>query len=465
MKKSIFVVAISVAFFIFFPVVTFAQTEVPTTPGLTPLLPTIVPTDIPLPSPTTPFLDAPHGVKAIAIDHKQIDVTWGVVSKASSYEVYRNNEFFAVIESLMFSDKDLAPETTYTYKVRAFDGSVYSQFSTIVSATTKAEKSTTPVPTIPIDPDVSERRPSVEEKFSYVLVGSEKRSFSSIGEIKEGEELTIGGGTVAYSNIEIVVNPIKKSFYTQADNKGIWDIKINTDEFTPGEFNFKIIIDTENYPEKYESEEYFFEVLEVEKKEENDVQENTFGSQVNTIVLIVLAVVVVLFLLLIFITIKKGWLKKIFGKESDDFGNQPPTSSSTPKSFEQSIGDIDTSVLETDKSSTQNNQIAQGQPNMVNPPVTEISTFSQDNLQNTSTQIPQSHPQNPEPIVSLQDSPTGENVGSVSGNEVHDYSTISNIGVDQSSINSDEMVVSDRSPLNNIKFEEATSADDSTNPR
>lgn len=335
----------------------YAQTDVP------------YPTDTPVPSPTSAPVpttvpttavtlpEVPQGVSAVAVSHERIDVSWKKAANATAYEVYRNNELVAIVGSLFYSDNGLTPETTYSYKVRSFDGSNYSQFSTTVSATSKSEGDKAPEPTIPGDPDVSERQPAVFDNFSFVMVGSERRDFESIGEFEAGEDFVIYGKTENYADIEIVVNSAQKSFYAKADDKGFWEAKIDTTDMTPGMHTFQIIISAESFPEKYESEEYLFEISETEADTIQEEEADSFGSKVSRIVLTILIIVIIAFAVLVFVAVKKGWFKKLLGKDTDKNVKTPDgqdhnTSSAEQNSLEQSIGDIASAVIEPDTADT-----------------------------------------------------------------------------------------------------------------
>lgn len=332
-----------------------AQAITPTlteSPVITPTL-VVEPTSPVIPTTEVALPEVPQGVMAVAINHNRIDVSWRKAANAIAYEIYRNNELVAIVESLFYSDDNgLTPETTYSYRVRSFDGSSYSQYSTAVSVTTKPEGESVPEPTIPADPDVSERQPSVNDSGSFVMVGSEKREFDNIGEFQAGEDFVVYGWTVSYADIEVVIKSTEKSFYAKADDKGFWDIKVDTADMNPGMHIFQIIITAENFPEKYESEEYVFEISEPEEVMVEE-EANSFGSRVSRTVIVLLVIVIATFAVLVFVAIKKGWLKKLFGKDANpgtDAPTQDPKNPVVPTtgqgSIEQSIGDISSSVID-----------------------------------------------------------------------------------------------------------------------
>ncbi len=363
---------------------TSAQTAVPSptdspTPSAT-ATPTVVSSPSPTIAPTTTptnvvkLPDAPQGVSAEAISHERIDVSWKKVTNASAYEVYRNSELVAIMGSLLFSDNGLTPETTYSYKVRAFDGSNYSQFSTVVSATSKSEDESIPEPTIPTDPDISESQPAVFDKYSFVMIGTVKHNLSSIPAFDAGEDFVVNGKTENYADIEIVTQPNIKSFYAKADDKGFWDVKIDTSTFEAGMHSFQIIITADNFPEEYESDEYSFEINQVEDSEEVVIEESSFGSKVNRIVLVILLVVVIIFAVMVVLAIKKGWFKKLFGKDKVGevgTGDSVPT---PPSSLEGMIGDIEMDSAEPLVEPTKTQEVVSEQATETSPIQNELQT-------------------------------------------------------------------------------------------
>ncbi len=314
----------------------------------------------------------PQGVTAVAIDHSRVDITWKKVANADTYEVYRNNELVAIFGSLLYSDEGLDPETTYSYKVRAFNGFAYSGFSTIVSVTTKAQEDRNPEPTLPEDPDVSEKAPTVFDNFSFVMIGSEKRDFSNIGEVKSGEDFVIYGKTENYADIEIVIESSLNSIYTKADDKGFWEAKVNTSELDEGEHNLRIIISADNFPEKYESDEFEFEIVKEEEGAVEDQEDNSFASRVSRIVWVMIVLVVIAFAVLAFVAYKKGWINRLLGKgqpekiktETPD-GGTPGGESAPVSSLEEKFGDIQ---IEDHKTETKTPEPAKPEA-VADPPV------------------------------------------------------------------------------------------------
>ena len=84
----------------------------------------------------------PSSLSATATSASQVSVSWAAVIGATSYEVYRSSSingpylFVASSSGAPISDTDLAPDTTYLYKVRALNGSGPSNFSSPDPATT-----------------------------------------------------------------------------------------------------------------------------------------------------------------------------------------------------------------------------------------------------------------------------------------------------------------------------------------
>lgn len=283
-----------------------AQTVTPTPAS------TVVPTNVASTiTPTPVVLPVPQGISAVMISDDRIDVSWKSSTGASSYEVYRNDELVAIVSSLFYSDNGLDAETSYSYKVRAYDGSNYSSYSTNVSATTRSTSAQgTPEPTIPLGPDDNKLKPSVQETYSYVTVGSVKYGYNEVTAFDSGEEFIILGRTEEYADVEIVVASDPTSYFAKADDDGFWEVSVNTGILEEGDHTFKIIISTSDFPEKYESEEYKFEINPKTEPTVAPVTESTFGSRLNRIILVVIVLVVLLFIILIVVAVKKGWFKK-----------------------------------------------------------------------------------------------------------------------------------------------------------
>ena len=64
-----------------------------------------------------------------------ITVTWDSVAGASNYELEADNKIFEVSKN-NYSHMGLEPQTTHTYRVRAKNGNIYSEWSSVVNATT-----------------------------------------------------------------------------------------------------------------------------------------------------------------------------------------------------------------------------------------------------------------------------------------------------------------------------------------
>ena len=98
--------------------------------------------------PTNPSLptipSVPRNLKATTIDHDSIKLTWSAVDGADGYIIFRSaeNEDFITLEkrakSTSWTDNSCEPDTTYTYIVGAYIGSIYGNASSAASATTDA---------------------------------------------------------------------------------------------------------------------------------------------------------------------------------------------------------------------------------------------------------------------------------------------------------------------------------------
>jgi uncharacterized membrane protein YgcG len=83
-------------------------------------------------------LDKPAGLAANAQSTSQIDISWTAVSGAVGYRLYRNDVQIAEQAGVTYSDTGLTAGTSYSYKVKAYNGSVESALSAVVSATTQS---------------------------------------------------------------------------------------------------------------------------------------------------------------------------------------------------------------------------------------------------------------------------------------------------------------------------------------
>lgn len=301
-----------------------AQTVTPE-PSVMPTVtatPTTAPTSAPLP--TTAIPGVPQGLSATVINDDRIDISWNRSANSTAYELFRNNEMVAVVSSLFYSDNGLEPETSYSYKVRAYDGSNYSGFSTTVSATTKSETDDSPNPTIPEGPEIEQKTPSVVEKFGFITLGTESYGYNEIPVFDAGEDFTINGRTESYADIEVIVKSDPKSYFAKADEDGFWVVKVDTTPLEPGMHTFLIKISADEFPEVYESDEYTFEVSE-KPVEETVAEDNSFSNKVRFIAIGLIILVIVIFVVGVIIAKKKGLLKKLSGDSNKDSGEALPT--------------------------------------------------------------------------------------------------------------------------------------------
>lgn len=307
--------------------------------------PTPIPTSTPVPTAATPA--APQGVKATAIDSERIDVTWQAVNGASAYEVYRNDELVALVGALIYSDTDLRAATSYNYKIRSFNGTNYSGFSTVVSATT-LEEVNVEVPEATLSPEqANETTPPVEENFSFVTVGDTTYAYDEIQEFEAGESFVVYGRTVNFADVEVSVNSQANPYFAKADDDGFWEVAIDTTDFEPGEYTFRITITAEDFPESYTSDEYPFQILETEIVEEEQV-DNSFGANLSRNITIIIILLVIILIVAGFVAYKKGLLNKLLGREEKDKKPDTPTdgSDSTASSLDNMI-QIDTETTPT----------------------------------------------------------------------------------------------------------------------
>ena len=99
--------------------------------------------DVEAPAKVTELTAGSVGVAAASLSWAASSDNIGVLG----YEVYRNNRKIATVTNTSFNDKRLSPETTYSYKVRAFDEARnVSDYSDIVSVTTASDTVAPDVP-------------------------------------------------------------------------------------------------------------------------------------------------------------------------------------------------------------------------------------------------------------------------------------------------------------------------------
>lgn len=91
------------------------------------------------------------GVSAKAAAYNQITISWKNVSSATGYEVYRSASKsgtytkMSSTTALSYADKTVTTGTTYYYKVKAYNKTVYGNYSSVVSAKTAIGKTTAAV--------------------------------------------------------------------------------------------------------------------------------------------------------------------------------------------------------------------------------------------------------------------------------------------------------------------------------
>jgi chitodextrinase len=81
---------------------------------------------------------APTGLTASAVSANEIDLSWSPVSTATSYKVLRNGTAIKMLTATSFHDLTVSGATSYTYTVKAYDGTAFSTASAPASATTPA---------------------------------------------------------------------------------------------------------------------------------------------------------------------------------------------------------------------------------------------------------------------------------------------------------------------------------------
>lgn len=340
---------------------------------------TVAPTSVPLPTAVIPGV--PQGLSATVINDDRIDISWNRSANATAYELFRNNEMVAVVSSLFYSDNGLEPETSYSYKVRAYDGSNYSGFSTTVSATTKSETDELLNPTIPEGPEIDEKTPSVIEKFGFVTIGSESHGYGEIPKFDAGQDFAINGRTESYADIEVIVKSDPKSYFAKADEDGFWIVKVDTRLLEPGMHSFLIKISADEFPEIYESDEYPFEISE-KPVEETVTEDNSFSNRVRFIAIGLIIFVIVIFVVGVIFAKKKGLFKKLSGDSKKDSGEAlgaPPQATFSEDMIQ--IDDESSSKSETPQREIEDVEASADPVNSVNPG-TEVTQLEEENLIN-----------------------------------------------------------------------------------
>lgn len=95
-----------------------------------------------------------NNVVVTAID-KSAKITWATSKLADAYEVYRNDEKVATVESNSFTDSGLKPSTKYAYVIKAINAIGVSAASAKVEITTPVEGTTTGTPTRATEEDIT----------------------------------------------------------------------------------------------------------------------------------------------------------------------------------------------------------------------------------------------------------------------------------------------------------------------
>ena len=78
----------------------------------------------------------PANVVATAIDEFSIELTWDAAERATSYNIYRNDELAANVTELTYIDENLDPNTDYCYVIRAYNDIMESVTSEMACAKT-----------------------------------------------------------------------------------------------------------------------------------------------------------------------------------------------------------------------------------------------------------------------------------------------------------------------------------------
>src|SRR5256885_788798 len=156
---------------------------------------------------TTPP-SVPTGLTASAVSSSQINLSWTASSDnvgVSGYRVFRGGTQIATTGATSFANTGLAPSTTYSYTVAAYDaaGNLSAQSSS-ASATTPAPPDTTP-PAVTINQAAGQVDPTNSSPINFTAVFSEPVSgFSGAGVTISGtaggtKTATVSGGPSTYN--------------------------------------------------------------------------------------------------------------------------------------------------------------------------------------------------------------------------------------------------------------------------
>lgn len=86
----------------------------------------------------TPVISIPTGLNVVSTSDTTLTISWNAVAGATLYELYRDGTVIASSGTLSALDVSLTQLTKYSYNVRAFSGSLYSDLSLTVVGTTLA---------------------------------------------------------------------------------------------------------------------------------------------------------------------------------------------------------------------------------------------------------------------------------------------------------------------------------------
>ena len=181
-------------------------------------------------------LPAPGNVTATAVGTNVVNISWGAVSNAQGYNVYRNGACIATTTALSYSDSGLSSDTEYVYCVAAvYNGKEYERSAEAVAITGKADYSV----------KIKSVHPGVlavgENTLDITMVNNGKY------EQKSRSTLTL---TTTSPYVDVVTNSIGMS-YLPVGAESTKYFKVVVDEAAPNghvaEFNLNV---TELYEDK-----------------------------------------------------------------------------------------------------------------------------------------------------------------------------------------------------------------------
>ncbi|OPJ60225.1 GH25 family lysozyme [Clostridium oryzae] len=175
-----------------------------------------------------PSLSTPTSVKATVSSYNSVTVSWGEVTGASGYEIYRTSSssgtytLVSTTTSKSYSDIGLSTGTSYYYKVRAYvdteNSKVYSSYSSVINT-----KPALPVPSVEAsvsashdDIDLSWNAISEVNGYEVYRASSSSGTYTLISDTSSTSYSDIGltAGTTYYYKVRAYINTGDNKLYS-----------------------------------------------------------------------------------------------------------------------------------------------------------------------------------------------------------------------------------------------------------